>query len=327
MSVATVSRALSKPQDVNPETRKRVLAVVERLSYRPNLIARSLRVGQTKSLLMVIPTLSPFFLDIYAAAEEAARDAGFSMLLGSGGGNAERELAYFDQVISGRADGIISLTGFVPSQYAPGKRTLPPIIAALKPLQGHSTPLIRVDDRMGATVATQHLIELGHKRIAHITGHPKALSTAERLAGYKEALQSAAIAHDPQLIEPGDFSVASGATAMERLLSTRAALSGVFASNDEMAFGAMMTLRRHGLIVPEDMSVVGFDDQTMAAVYNPPLTTIHIPRLEIGHRAARELINVLNGDHAAGEVMLRTHLIERESTAKPRRARAPKRRP
>jgi LacI family transcriptional regulator, repressor for deo operon, udp, cdd, tsx, nupC, and nupG len=326
MSVATVSRAVSKPDRVNAETRQRVLAAVEKLGYKPNVIARSLRQGQSKSLLMITPTHSQFFIDIYVGAEAAAREMGFTTLLACDEGNTERELAYFDQVLSGRADGIISLTGFVPSAFAPGKRSLPPFVAALEPLEGHNTPVVRIDHRSGAYVATRHLIDLGHRRIGHISGHRRAASSAHRLAGYKDALSSAGIAFDSGLVQPGDFSVKSGEAAMTQLLRLSTPPTAVFAANDEMAIGAMIVARRQGLAVPEKLSVVGFDDQSLAAINNPPLTTVSVPRQEIGRRAAQELINVLNGKPPAGEVVMRTQLIERESTAKLARPKSRQRR-
>jgi len=324
MSVATVSRALSKPADVNEETRKRVMTVVERLGYRPNAIARSLRRGQTKSLLMVVPTLSPFFLEILDGAERAAREQGFSMLLGNDDLVAEQDLAYFDLVCDGRADGMISLTGWLPAAFAPGLRPLPPIVAVLEPLPGHSTPIVRIDHQSGAEVATKHLLNLGHRRIAHIAGHRRSLSAANRLAGFKIALAAAGIQHDPALVRQGDFTVSSGATAMKELLALKEPPTAVFAANDEMAFGAMTAMRSHGLSVPQDVSVVGFDDQAMAAIYNPPLTTVHIPRNEIGRRSVDELIKLINGEHPADDLMLRTRLIERASTAKPKAHRGRK---
>lgn len=322
MSVATVSRAISNPERINVETRKRVMEVIEKLGYRPNLVARSLRQGQTKSLLIIAPTHSPFFIDIYAGAEARARELAFTMLLACDEGDAERELAYFDQVTSGRADGIISLTGFVPSAFAPGKRPLPPMVAALESLQGHRTPVIRVDHRIGAAQATQHLIDLGHRRIAHITGGTRAASSSHRIAGYKDALTAAGIEFDPGLLQPGDFSIAAGEAAMKQLLAMSPRPTAVFAANDEMAIGAMIAARHAGLDVPDDLSVMGFDDQSLAAINNPPLTTVHIPRYEIGRRAAEALINMLNGEQVAGEAVLETRLVERASTARlaPRKA-------
>jgi LacI family repressor for deo operon, udp, cdd, tsx, nupC, and nupG len=320
MSVATVSRALSQPELLRPETRERVLAVVERLGYRPNLLARGLRRGRTHVILLVVPKLSPFFLEIYAGAEEAARGARFSVLLGNSDGDLEREEAYFDQVSSGRADGIILLTGIAPPSYARGKRPLPPLVAVLERVPGHEVPVVRVDHRAGASEATRHLVALGHRRIAHLAGSPQAQSSARRLAGYKDALSVAEIPFREELVVVGDFSVESGIATLTKLLELANPPTAVLAANDEMAFGALTVARQRGLRVPEDLSMVGFDDQNMAAFYNPPLTTVNIPRFELGRRAALELMERVEGRDGAHEIVLPTRLILRESTGpvKPR---------
>jgi LacI family repressor for deo operon, udp, cdd, tsx, nupC, and nupG len=325
MSVATVSRALSQPELLRPETRERVLSVVAKLGYRPNVLARSLRRGQTHAIVLVVPKLSPFFLEIYAGAEDAAQTAGLAVLLGNTDGKPEREEAYFDQVMSGRADGIILVTGVLPLSYASGKRALPPIIAVLERPQGHDAAFVRIDHRAASVEITRHLIELGHRRIAHITGSKNAASTEHRLNGYKDALAAARIPYDESLVAAGDFSMQSGADAMERLLALDDPPTAVFAGNDEMAFGAVKAARAHGLSVPEDLSMVGCDDQNTAAFYNPPLTTVHIPCREIGRRAAQGLIEQIAGREVAREIVLPTKLVVRDSAAAPRAvARKPK---
>ena len=318
MSVATVSRALSQPELLRPETRDRVLSIVAKLGYRPNVLARSLRRGQTHAIVLVVPKLSPFFLEIFAGAEEAAQTAGLTVLLGNSDGKPEREEAYFDQVISGRADGIILLTGLLPSSYADGKRAIPPMVAVLERLQGHDAPVVRIDHRAASAEITRHLIDLGHRRIAHITGVKAAGSTEHRISGYKDALAGAGIAIDDKLVVPGTFSMQSGADAMETLLALDRPPTAVFAGNDEMAFGAVRTARAHGLVVPQDISMAGFDDQTTAAFYNPPLTTIHTPCREIGRRATQELVEQIAGRDVAREIVLPTKLVVRDSTAAPR---------
>ncbi len=170
MSVATVSRALSQPELLRPETRERVLSVVAKLGYRPNVLARSLRRGQTHAIVLVVPKLSPFFLEVFAGAEEAAQTAGLAVLLGNSDGKPEREEAYFDQVMSGRADGIILLTGALPPAYADGKRAIPPMVTVFERLAGHDAPVVRIDHRTASAEVTKHLIDLGHRRIAHIAG-------------------------------------------------------------------------------------------------------------------------------------------------------------
>lgn len=297
------------------------MSVVDRLGYRPNLLARGLRRGQTRAILLVVPNLSPFFLEIFAGAEEVARQADFALLLGNSNRDPEREEACFDQVLSGRADGIILLTGVVPAAYASGKRSLPPLVTVLERLPNRSVPVIRTDHRVGAAEATRHLIDLGHRRIAHIAGSKQAPSTAHRLAGYRDALEAAELSLSQDLVYPGDFTMKSGAAGIERLLSLGEPPTAVLCGNDEMAFGAIRMLHKLGLTVPKDLSIVGFDDQNMAAFYNPPLTTVYIPRQELGRRAALELIEQLEGHEVAHEVVLPTRLVIRESTAPPARHR------
>ncbi|MGH8218296.1 MAG: LacI family DNA-binding transcriptional regulator [Steroidobacteraceae bacterium] len=322
ISVATVSRALSRPELLRHETRERVMKAVERLGYRPNLLARGLRRGQTRAILVVVPTLSPFFLEIFAGAEEVTRQRGFALLLGNSNRDPEKEKDCFDQVASGQADGIILLTGLLPSDYAQGKSPLPPLVTVLERLpQAASVPVIRTDHRSGASEATRHLIELGHRRIAHIAGSKTVPSTTRRIEGYRDALQSAALPSPPELIYRGDYFMPSGAAGMERLMQLEEPPTAVLCGNDEMAFGAIRMLHKLGLTVPGDISIVGFDDQNMAEFYNPPLTTVHIPRYELGRRAAHELIEQLEGRGVADEVALPTRLIVRESTAPPRAPR------
>ncbi|HTY93364.1 MAG TPA: LacI family DNA-binding transcriptional regulator [Steroidobacteraceae bacterium] len=316
ISVATVSRALSRPELLRRETRERVLAAVEALGYRPNLLARGLRRGRTHAILAIVPNLSPFFLEILAGLEEVARDAGFAVLLGSSGGDRKREEACFDQVANVRADGVVLMTGSAPASYARGLRQLPPLVAVLEKLPGHRVPVIRTDHRIGAMTATRHLIELGHRRIAHIAGVPIP-STAQRLRGYREALAAAQLPDDARLVQTGNFTMPSGATAMQALLDLDSPPTAVLCGNDEMAFGAVQALHRRGLAVPRDVSIVGFDDLNMAAFYNPPLTTVRIPRHEIGRRAAAELIELLAGREVTREAVLPTRLVIRESTAPP----------
>jgi DNA-binding LacI/PurR family transcriptional regulator len=185
-------------------------------------------------------------------------------------------------------------------------------------LPGHDAPVIRIDHRAASAEVTKHLVDLGHRRIAHIAGSKAAGSTEQRLAGYKDALSAAGIAFDEALVVQGAFSMQSGADAMEQLLALDEPPTGVFAGNDEMAFGAVKTARAHGLSVPEDLSMVGFDDQTTAAFYNPPLTTIHTPCREIGRRATQALVEQIAGREVTPEMLVPTKLVVRDSTAAPR---------
>jgi LacI family repressor for deo operon, udp, cdd, tsx, nupC, and nupG len=317
MSVATVSRALSRPELLRPTTRDRVMGAVARLGYRPNLMARGLRQGLARAILFVAPNLSPFFLEIFAGAEAVTRDSQFSLLFGNSNGDLDRVQHFFDQIASGKADGIILLTGVAPEAYASGERELPPLVTVLERLPRAAVPVVHTDHLAGAEDAVRHLLELGHRRIAHITGLRRVASTIRRLDGYRAALAAAGLPAAAELIETGDFTMSSGATAMTRLIALAQPPTAVFCGNDEMAYGAIRALVKLGLSVPGDVSVVGFDDQNLAEFYNPPLTTVSVPRHELGRRAAQELIDQLAGRDVAREVVLPTRLVVRESTAPP----------
>ncbi|HEV2701490.1 MAG TPA: LacI family DNA-binding transcriptional regulator [Steroidobacteraceae bacterium] len=317
VSVATVSRALSRPHLLRPKTRERVMGAVERLGYRPNLLARGLRQGLAQAILFVAPNLSPFFLEIFAGAEEVTRNSQFALLFGNSEGDPEREQDFFEQVASGRADGIILLTGVAPAAYAAGDRPLPPLVTVLERLPGAAVPVVNTDHYAGAVEAMRHLIDLGHRRIAHISGLRRVPSAIRRLEGYRAALSAAGLAAPAELLHGGDFTVGSGATGMQQLMGLAQPPTAVLCGNDEMAYGAIRAAHKLGLSVPEDVSVVGFDDLNLAEFYNPPLTTVNIPRQELGRRAAQELIDQLSGREVAREVVLPTRLMIRESTAPP----------
>jgi LacI family repressor for deo operon, udp, cdd, tsx, nupC, and nupG len=267
VSVATISRALTRPELLSRQTRERVLQGIERLGYRPNLIARDLRRGQTGTVLVVIPKLAPFFLEIFRGAEQAADELGFAVLMGNSRGDVERERTYFEQAASRHADGLILLTGELPFRGA-AARVLPPLVVALEPLRGSDLPFVVVNHAAGAEEAVRHLVGLGHRRIAHIAGLEHVSSARARLAGYRKALRSARIGFDAELVQRGDFTILSGQKAMSVLLQRKPAPTAVFAANDEMAIGAIRTLKSVGLKVPDDVSVA-----SMARTW--PRSTIH----------------------------------------------------
>ena len=193
VSVATISRVLTRPELVSRQTRERVLKGIERLGYRPNLIARDLRRGQTGTVLVIIPKLAPFFLEIFRGAEQAADELGLAVLMGNSRGDVEREKPYFDQAASRHADGLILLTGELPFREAEAQ--LPPLVVALEPLHDSDLPFVAINHAAGAEEAVRHLIDLGHRRIAHIAGPEHVTSARARMAGYRKALKNARISH------------------------------------------------------------------------------------------------------------------------------------
>jgi LacI family repressor for deo operon, udp, cdd, tsx, nupC, and nupG len=319
VSVATISRVLTRPDLVNRQTRDRVLQGIERLGYRPNLIARDLRRGETRTALVVVPKLSAFFLEILRGTEQAAEEIGFAVLMGNTKGDIRRSVTYFDQVASRRADGIILLTGVLPPGMATAPTKLPPLVVAAESLKESSLPTVGIDHVGGAEEAVRYLVNLGHKRIAHIAGPDHVLSSRARANGYRKALRSARIAVDELLIQRGDFSAESGEKMAQVLMQQKSTPSAVFCANDEMAIGAIRALKALGLSVPHDISVVGFDDQEVAELYDPPLSTVHIPRFDIGYQSMMMLRDIVTSQRTVRSTVLATRLIVRATSAAPRK--------
>jgi LacI family transcriptional regulator, repressor for deo operon, udp, cdd, tsx, nupC, and nupG len=319
VSVATISRVLTRPDLVNRQTRDRVLQGIERLGYRPNLIARDLRRGETRTVLVVVPKLSAFFLEILRGTEQAAEELGFAVLMGNAKSDIRRTTTYFDQVASRRADGIILLTGVLP----PGAETiatkLPPLVIAAESLRDSALPTVGIDHVGGAEEAVRHLIGLGHRRIAHIAGPDHVLSSRARAAGYRKALRAARLPFEDTLIQRGDFSVESGGKMLHVLMQQKPTPTAIFCANDEMAIGAIQALRLAGLSVPADVSIVGFDDQQIAELYDPPLTTVHIPRFDIGYQSMMMLRDLITPQRSVRSTVLPTRLIVRATSVAPRK--------
>lgn len=314
VSIATVSRALTKPELLSEETRARVLEGIDRLGYQPNLLARDLRTRESRVAFVVVPSLSPFFLEVFRGVEKAATKTGYTVLMGHTDRDAAREHVFFDQVESRRADGIILVTSSHASALAERKSRMPPVVAALEQIEDRPLPVVRIDHRAAAAEATRHLLDLGHRRIAHITGPLSSPMSVHRLEGFQDAMGEA---YDPALRIEGAFTVQSGEQAMQTLLALSPRPTAVFAANDEMAIGAVAATKAAGLRVPHDISVIGFDDQRIATLYDPPLTTVHIPTAEIGYRSMLMLERVLGDSLTERDIVLPTRIVVRATTAPP----------
>jgi len=314
LSVATISRALIHPELLKDDTRVRVLAAIERLGYQPNLMARDLRLRESRLVFVVVPSLSPFFLEVFRGVERAARDCGYMVLMGHTERDPEREKLFLDQVASRRADGIILVTSADAAALADTKRRIPPIVAALETIDSQDLPTVRVDHTQAAFDATNHLLSLGHTKIAHIGGPPLAPMAIHRREGFERALTVAGI--DPFALPcpAGNFTTAFGEEGMQLLLDHNPRPTAVFAANDEIAVGAIQTIKRAGLKVGKDISVIGYDDQRIATLYDPPLTTIRVPTEELGYQAMLKLNAVLKGETIDRDVVLPTTLVVRSTT-------------
>jgi LacI family repressor for deo operon, udp, cdd, tsx, nupC, and nupG len=299
VSAATVSRALTGTGLVAEPTLSRIRDAARALNYRPNVSARNLRTRRSMAVLLVVRDVgNPFYLDILKGVEATARAAGYSVLMGNTENDPDRETEYFDMLRDGHADGMILMTGKLPSKpgYLDDFPSNLPVVVALEVIENTSFPHVQVNNVAAAREAVRHLIGLGHRRIAHISGPVPEIMSLRRREGYRAAMVEAGLAI-PAGYEPrGDYLLHTGQDACRALFALREPPTAIFVANDEMAFGAIHELRRLGRDVPGDVSVVGFDDLYLSEAFYPPLTTVNQPRADIGREAMTMLLGMLSGE-------------------------------
>ena len=296
VSVATVSRTLQQPDRVSQKTRDKVMASVAQVGYKPNLMAVKFRSGKTYNLVVLVPTVANvFFARVISGMQEAAAEQGYAILLANTMGRKDVEDTYAKMVQTSQADGLIQLRAHNPFDDSMRNGAgLLPMVNACEVLDQVACPTVALDNRAAAKAMTEHLINLGHTRIAMIKGPQASPLTRERLAGYQDALTSHGIAFDDSLLYPGDFTLHSGYQAARSIIRAGSLPTAVFCENDETALGALQAFKAAGLRIPDDMSVAGFDDIAFAAYSDPPLTTISQPAEEFGRTAVLQLIELLN---------------------------------
>ena len=299
VSVASVSRTLADPDGVRPKTRERVQKAVREIGYRMNQAAADLRTGRSMTLLVLVSDITnAFYAEFFKGIEEEARENGYVTLIGDTSEQAENEQAFSDMLLMNQAGGmILNALGF-PHALMPhddeAKYAGPPLVSC----GGHgemSVPVVRMDDELGGRLAAQHLIDLGHRDIIQACGPTRAKSLARRQRGFDEALQNAGVSVQSERYLEGDLSTRFGLDAAQSILQSARLPTAVFAHNDEIAIGLMHGLANAGVRIPEDVSVVGYDDMPYAAVFNPGLTTVRLARREWGRLACRKLIAILEG--------------------------------
>jgi LacI family transcriptional regulator len=314
VSPSTVSRILNGTAVVSDDKRAAVDEAIAKLGFVPNPVARGLAGGRTLSIGVISQAIdSPFYGAALRGIEMELDAVGYSPLFMSGNWHAEEEARCIEALRSRRVDGLIVLTGRLSDSSLRSLARSLPVVVTGRSLKAGNLISMDFDNREGARQATQHLIDQGHRRIAFISGDTEHPDAIDRLQGYRSAIEAAGLRFDAALVAPGDFSEHSGLLAVERLLNSRTRFSAVFAANDQMAFGAALGLYRHGRRVPDDVSLVGFDDLAGSIYMVPPLTTVHNPIQEIGQLAARAMLGLLAGDRPTVEVPA-PRLIVREST-------------
>jgi len=324
VSTATVSRALSKPETVAESTRNIVLAAAEKSGYRVNLSARNLRRQRTGAIVVLLPNLgNPFFSEILAGIETTLSKADFNMLVVDTRQAYTKPHLVSEYLHATRADGIIALDGSLPDAVltaATSGTGAPPIVFACEWTPKGRFPTVRSNNVRGGELAVSHLADLGHRRIGMIAGPEGNILTRDRSAGALAGLAALGLPFEPRNLFQGDFSLGAGARAALAWLDMKDAPSALFCHSDQMAFGFISELARNGVSVPDDVSVVGFDDIDIASRFIPALTTLRQSRYQLGFSAAEMLLGHIRSSSslAIETKILEVELIIRSSTSAPK---------
>jgi len=290
------------------------------MGYRPSAVARSLVTRKTKTIGVVVTTIAdPFIAEVVSGIEEVANDHGYSVFLANSNADPDREIKVVHSFHERRVDGILVTASRVGALYIGHLSEMKvPIVLINNQHPGEFVHSVMIDNVTASRVATEHLIQLGHRRIAYIGDQFGYQSDTERFAGYRQALERAGLTFQPELVVHGDGKPEGGMRAMEHLLRLSPLPTAAFCYNDMTALGALRVARLRGLRVPEDISLVGFDDLFIASYTEPPLTTIRQPKRQMGQRAMELLLQLLRGEDSQQTIWMQGELIVRHSTAPPR---------
>ena len=316
VSQQTVSRVINDKGEISHATRDHVTEVIQRLGYRPSSIARGLATRKTMTLGLVVPDIAnPFFAEIVRGADQAAHEAGYSLLLGNAFEEPRREADVLYTLEEKRVDGIVLCS----SRLSEDKldefcAQQPAVVLVNRSSQQPNVGTVRVDDAAGAHMAVRHLAASGRRAIGFLAGPPNSRSGQERARGYAAALTEAGLAHDPDLCVPCTPILEGGRQAALDLFTARSDVDALFCYNDLVAAGALQACARLGKRVPDDVAVIGCDDIPLAEMVTPPLTTLHVSQQEIGSAAIKLLLNTINGcANNCREIVLPPQLVIRAS--------------
>jgi LacI family transcriptional regulator len=317
VSLATVSAVMNNSAYVSPGLRERVTSAVRKLGYQPNLVARGLATARTRTLGVIVPNIAnPFWPEVVRGIEDRAHAHGYTVLLASSDDERERETLYLRLFLSKRVDGVIvtKTAGALDADVARRLRhTGIPVVQLMRTTSALRGDKVLVDDAGGSYEAVAHLLRLGRRRIAMINGITRVSTAAARLRGYRAALKDARRPYDASLVAQGEFRVDPGYDAAVRLLKRRP--DAFFVANYLMTVGLMRALRQYQLRCPEDVAIVTCDDYAWMDAFHPRLTTVNLPKYELGRAGADALLERLSGEGRprSRTIVLRTSLCLRES--------------
>ena len=318
----TVSRALN-PQTrglVNERTARRVLEAAKELGYRPNPIARGLRTNRSNTIGVLVPDLmNPLFAAVVRGIEDGLREGGYTPLIANTDNDAERERIAYEAMSARQVDGFIAATArrdhwLLADQVRTGVK----VVLVNRRVDSDALPAVTGDDLAGIKLAVEHLVSLGHRRIAHLAGSQALYTGWSRHRGFLDAMEACGLELDPDLIVFSEaFTEREGARCCAELLASRRDFTAIVAGNDLLALGCYDAFERHGLRCPDDMSVVGYNDMPFVDRFRPPLTTVRVPHYELGATAAQLMLEQLRSpDPPPRQLLLAPELVVRGSTAR-----------
>ena len=314
VSVATVSRVINGKDHVTPEKHARVVQAMGRLGYVMNQHARSLAGGKSQVIGLLLNEIShPFIEEVIRGIEDELAKSQYDILLYTTHRRKTRETMYVTTLTRGLADGLLLIVPRDIDTYATSlqERHFPHVLIGNETSNGNSS-VVNGQFWQGAYTATRYLLQLGHRRIGFIMGIPDIVNAREQLSAYFSALREHEVPIDDALVQPGDYIQTGGYLSAQRLLDLPSPPTAIFAANDLSAFGVMNAARERGLSIPDDLSIIGFDDLPQAALQFPPLTTIHQPVQKMGAHATRLLLELIEQpDQPPQHIKLPTHLVER----------------
>ncbi len=316
VSHQTVSRVINGSADVLPETRQLVEEVIKSLGYRPNAIARSMARGLTHTIACISPNVTDYtFASIIEGAENEARQQGY-FLLSSSSADSDTFRELVDELVGHRrVDGLIVINPYTDDRFEHIPTDFPLVFVGARS-QDRNICSVSLDDEKVAFEATRHLLSLGHRQIALVTGPLEEVCSQDRVEGYKRALRDAGIDVQPSLIVEGDWSATSGQEAMAALGKLDERPTAIFAQNDRMAMGVLHAARDLGIEVPSQLAVIGVDDMPLASYFDPPLTTMKQDMHRIGQEAIRMLLDIIQKENTSPQQLkLSADLVVRKSTS------------
>lgn len=319
VSMATVSRVVNGNPNVKPTTRKKVLEAIERLGYRPNAVARGLASKKTTTVGVIIPDISSiFYAELARGIEDIATMYKYNIILSNSDQNKEKEFHLLNTMLGKQVDGIVFMSGNITEEHVQEfERSPVPIVLAASIEMNDTIPSVAIDYEQATYDAIAMLIEKGHKSIGYVSGPMvEPVNGVKKIAGYRKALEEANLEYNAELVVEGDYTYDSGIEAYEKMIEQQKKPTAIFVGTDEMALGVIHGAQDRGILIPDQLEVVGFDNTRLATMVRPTLTTVLQPMYDIGAVAMRLLTKYMNKETVPDHIVTLPHRIEYRNSTK-----------